>query len=156
MPVSQPDIIFFDGQCQLCNHFVKFVFKRDKNRQFLYAALQGQTARKHLQKKDIESLKSIVVWREGALFRESQAIQAVLKKLYPRLSFLFRFLPDLALNVFYNVVAKNRYRIFGRAKARITKEMGGVSFTLSEAPGWHKSILACGLFKTNKKPFKLS
>ncbi len=40
-------IIFFDGMCSVCNHFVDFVLKRD-TRVFLFASLQGSTAQEKL------------------------------------------------------------------------------------------------------------
>ncbi len=38
-------IIFFDGECGFCNESVQFVLKRDKDKQFLFAPLQGETAK---------------------------------------------------------------------------------------------------------------
>ena len=112
--MQEQDIIFFDGQCQLCDHFVNFVFKRDLKRQFLYAPLQGLTAKQNLKKEDTKNLKSIIFFKKGLPLREAQAIQEIMKKLYPRWSLLLSFLPSKLFNFLYRFIAKRRYVFFGK------------------------------------------
>ncbi len=112
--MSNPSIIFFDGQCNLCDRFVNFVFKRDARRRFLYAPLQGQTALQKLKKEDIQNLKSILVLKDGAVLREARAIQAVFQQLYPHCSPALSVLPLSLFNFFYRFIGKNRYAIFGK------------------------------------------
>lgn len=107
-------IIFFDGQCNLCDRFVNFVFKRDVKRIFLYAPLQGATAKEHLKEEDISGLKSIIVLKNSIVLKEAQAIQTVMKLLYPRYSVLFSLFPSRFFNFFYRFIAKKRYKIFGK------------------------------------------
>ena len=107
-------IIFFDGQCNLCDRFVNFVFKRDPKKQFLYAPIQGQTAKQHLTKEDIESLKSIIFLKNGLALKEAPAIQAIFKQLYPRFSPLLSIIPFRFFNFFYRFIAKRRYNLFGK------------------------------------------
>ena len=112
--MKERNIIFFDGQCNLCDRFIRFVFKRDFKRQFLYAPLQGQTAEKLLRKEDIQALKSIIFFKKGLPLRESQAIQAIMSQLYPRGAVLFSVLPAFLFNFFYRFIAKRRYDFFGK------------------------------------------
>ena len=107
-------IIFFDGQCNFCDRFVNFVFKRDRKRQFLYAPLQGETASQNLKTEDIKNLRSIIILKEGIALKETQAIQTIMKQLYPRYSVLFSFLPYKFFNLFYRFIAKRRYGLFGK------------------------------------------
>lgn len=112
--MREENIIFFDSQCALCARFVNFVFKRDKKKQLLYAPLRGATARRHLNREDIEGLKSIVFSREGEIFKSAPAIQAIMKQLYPRWSPLLSALHLGAFNFFYKIISKKRYALFGK------------------------------------------
>ena len=112
--MSNKSIIFFDGKCNLCDRFVNFVFKRDMKRRFLYSPLQGQTALQKLQREDIEGLKSILVLKEGHVLKEAQAIQTVLKEIYPRFSMVLLVFPSSFFNLFYRFIAKRRYTFFGK------------------------------------------
>ena len=112
--MKEQQIIFFDGKCNLCDRFVNFVFKRDTKKQFVYAPLQGETARQYLKKEDIEGLKSIVFLQKDLILKSAPAIQAILKQLYPRLTGLLSFLPSGFFNFFYKIIAKKRYDLFGK------------------------------------------
>ncbi|MCZ0932134.1 MAG: DCC1-like thiol-disulfide oxidoreductase family protein [Oligoflexia bacterium] len=112
--MKDKNIIFFDGVCELCDWFVNFVFKRDSKRQFLYASLQGETAKAYLQPADIQGLKSIIFFNQGAILKESCALKAIMKKLYPRLAPLLSLFPSFIFNIFYRFIAKRRYAFFGK------------------------------------------
>ena len=112
--MKEQQIIFFDGKCNLCDRFVNFVFKRDTEKHFLYAPLQGQTAKQYLKKEDIESLKSIVFLQKDQVLKSAPAIQAILKQIYPRLAALLSLLPSGFFNFFYKIIAKKRYSLFGK------------------------------------------
>ena len=112
--VQDKNIIFFDGICELCDWFVNFVFKRDSKKQFLYASLQGETAKTYLKPEDIQNLQSIIFFNEGAILQESPALKAIMKKLYPRWAFLLTLFPNFIFNLFYRLIAKRRYALFGK------------------------------------------
>ena len=114
--IQNKNIIFFDGQCNLCDRFVNFVFKRDSKRKFYYSSLQGETARQLLEEKD-RDLKSIVFFKRGTVFKKTQAIEEIIITIHPHWVWLFRMLPQSLYNVFYRLVAKSRYRIFGKKSA---------------------------------------
>ncbi|MCH7685255.1 MAG: DUF393 domain-containing protein, partial [Planctomycetes bacterium] len=81
VPLDDKSIIFFDGVCGLCNRFVDSLLKHDAQNLFLFAPLQGETARKRLSKNDTETLGSIVLWEQGRTFRRSTAVVRVFRKL---------------------------------------------------------------------------
>jgi predicted DCC family thiol-disulfide oxidoreductase YuxK len=110
-------VIYFDGVCNLCNFFVDFVIRRDRNKIFLFAPLQGKTAQKnlgHLAK----NLSTVVVKNPaGALLTESQAVLYVLSRLsfpWSVLSTLGRIFPRLLCDWIYRKVAAHRYFLFGQ------------------------------------------
>ena len=111
-------ILFFDEVCELCSWFIQFVSRRDKKKSFLFAPLQGETAKKHLDLKDIQNLSSIVVLKENKLYKEGQALKVILKNLYPYGSFLLAITPPFLVNKIYHFIAKRRYRWFGTRKEK--------------------------------------
>ncbi len=110
------NVIFFDGVCGLCNGFVDFIMRIDEKKIFKFSPLQSDYAHQVLPVEDVRDLHSIVVMVDGQKELRARAVMNVFKKLgglYGTLS-VFRILPDPALNWGYDLVAANRYRIFGR------------------------------------------
>lgn len=109
-------VIFFDGYCGLCNGFVDFVMKIDKKGTFNFSPIQSEFATKHLTGEDIRDLKSVVVLIDGKTFRKAKGVMAVFKELgggWKALSAL-GILPSGILNAGYDLIAENRYRLFGK------------------------------------------
>ena len=109
-------VIFFDGVCNFCNYWVNFIIKRDKKKQFRFAPLQGETAAKHFGSKP-GSMPDTVILLENDVFydRSSAALRSARKlnggwKLFYALIALPRFIRDPV----YNLVAKRRYKWFGK------------------------------------------
>jgi predicted DCC family thiol-disulfide oxidoreductase YuxK len=110
-------IVFFDGVCGLCNHFVDFVLNRDHRGVFRFAPLQGETARRHLAEADVRDLKTMVLLDRDGVFRKSTAVLRVLSRLgggWRLLAALLRLIPRPLRDIGYAVVARTRYSIFGR------------------------------------------
>lgn len=115
MEQDQP-ILFFDGHCNLCNSTVDFLIKRDPEGLLKFAPLQGETAQKCLPSELTQSLGTVVFWREGQAYIRSRAIFQVAKLLKGSLALLlpFQILPTFLTDSVYRMVAKHRYRIFGK------------------------------------------
>jgi predicted DCC family thiol-disulfide oxidoreductase YuxK len=110
-------IIFFDGVCNLCNNSVQFIIKRDKKNKFKFASLQSSFAKNNLSKYiDVDKLESIVLLNENKLYTKSTAALLIARELsgmWP-IFYVFIIIPPFIRDWFYNVIAKNRYRIFGK------------------------------------------
>jgi len=110
-------IIFFDGVCNLCNNSVQFIIKRDKKNKFKFASLQSSFAKNNLSKHiDVDKLESIVLLNEDKLYSKSTAALLIARELsgmWP-MFYVFIIIPSFIRDWFYNVIAKNRYRIFGK------------------------------------------
>ncbi len=115
--MSKHPIVFFDGYCGLCNGFVDFVIARDQQKKFRYATLQGKTAQQLLTPEETVHLDSVVVFIQQKKFKKSQAVLEVFRELGGgwQLLSVFRFLPHPLLDFFYDIVAKSRYRWFGKS-----------------------------------------
>jgi predicted DCC family thiol-disulfide oxidoreductase YuxK len=109
-------IIFFDGYCGLCNGFVDFILKFDKNAVFKFSPLQSEFAKTKLNQSDVEDLKSVVVIINDKTYRKAEAALKALAELgWPwKILLIFSLLPEKVLNLFYDLIAANRYRIFGK------------------------------------------
>ena len=109
-------IIFFDGYCGLCNGFVDFIIKFDKKAVFKFSPLQSEFAKSKLPSVDIKDLKTVVVSINGKTYRKAEAALKALAELgWPWKGLLiFTLLPEKILNLFYDLIAVNRYRLFGK------------------------------------------
>ncbi len=109
-------IVFFDGVCHLCNSFVDRLIQKDTHHTLYFAPLQGETAKKVLSSVDRETLDTIIFYNNGRVLRRSDAILGILKSAgYSKT--LLRILAVLPIHVrdlFYKLIAKYRYRIFGK------------------------------------------
>ncbi|MBI1267268.1 MAG: DUF393 domain-containing protein [Cryomorphaceae bacterium] len=116
---NQNNIIFFDGVCNLCNNTVDFIIRRMGNRSFLFAPLQGESAKKlNIVSSEVEP-GSIVYVADGRQFKQSTAVLKILVRLGGawRLMAVFFIIPPFLRNLIYRFVAKNRYRWFGKKES---------------------------------------
>lgn len=116
MNSKNPQVIFFDGVCGLCNGFVDFVISADKKNKFLFSPLQSDFAQKELPKEMTQDLTSVVLLKNGKSFSKSEAVLEVLNDLGGiwKLSAVGKLLPIRVSNKVYDLVAQNRYKLFGK------------------------------------------
>lgn len=113
-------IVFFDGVCGFCNAWVDFLLARDARCRLRFAPLQGETARRMLSPADVEQLHTLVLWKAGRVFRKSSAVARVLMLLggvWAVCGGLLWIIPPPLRDWGYDVVARYRYRIFGKRDA---------------------------------------
>lgn len=114
-------VILFDGVCNLCNGFVQFVIRYDRREHFRLAALQsaaGRRALHHIHAANYR-LDSVVLIENGKIYLRSTAALKILRRLgglWP-LAYAAILLPAFLRDAIYVVVAKNRYRWFGRQES---------------------------------------
>lgn len=124
MTESTNPILLYDGVCGLCNRFVKFILKRDHNDRFRFAALQSEYAAKILARHGVNALDLDTVYLVSSygqagerLTNRSNAAIAVFAELggfWSVVSGFLRVIPRPVRDWGYNLVARSRYRIFGR------------------------------------------
>jgi len=113
-----PHVLFYDGVCAMCNGIVKFMLRFDEGRVFHFAPLQGETAAlaRTLHPGFPSGIETVVYVRRGEVFLQSRAAALAMQQLpYPAkaISWL-RFLPAWLTDFFYDIIARTRYRIFGK------------------------------------------
>lgn len=113
-----PDgLILFDGVCVLCSAWVKFVIPRDPKELFRFVAIQSELGRALATRFNIDAdmPESNVVIRAGvAWFKGDSALRVCHDLPGWRWTRMFRLAPRPLRNVFYDIIARNRYRLFGR------------------------------------------
>lgn len=109
-------IIFFDGVCSLCNGFIDYIVSKDSKRQFHISSLQGKTAKKHLSEDEIKNLDTVVYLKNGVKHHKAAAVIRILAELkwYYTPLMIFLLLPTCLRNLGYDLIAYNRYRLFGK------------------------------------------
>ncbi|MBO1581684.1 thiol-disulfide oxidoreductase DCC family protein [Bacillus bingmayongensis] len=118
MNFSTNSIILFDGVCNLCNSWVQFVIQRDPEAVFKFASLQSEIAKSLIMKyeREYKGGDSIILFEEGNLYTKSTAVLKILRKLRGPIKILtiLIFIPKFARDKIYDMVARNRYRWFGK------------------------------------------
>ena len=114
-------VILFDGVCNLCNGAVQFIIKRDNTSKFLFASLQSDFGQSQLQKfgLDPSKLHSIIAIDNGKFYERSDAalkIASGLAQPWPMLG-VFRILPRFFRDWVYDLISKNRYKMFGKRES---------------------------------------
>ncbi len=123
----QRPVILFDGVCNLCNSAVQWVIERDREGRFDFASLQSDAARRELVKvmttEEIDELPdSMVLIDSGGVHVRSAAALRILRELdsWFLLLRLGVVLPRPIRDAIYNLIARNRYRWFGRRDTCMT------------------------------------
>ena len=120
-------ILLYDGVCGLCNRFVQFTLRGDRDAIFRFASLQSALAARILARHganpgDLDTVYVVVGHElpDEYLLSRSDAVLFVLKQLggiWRAAAFLLQLLPKFLRDLGYNAVARHRYRIFGRSEA---------------------------------------
>jgi predicted DCC family thiol-disulfide oxidoreductase YuxK len=119
-------ILLYDGVCGLCNRFVQFILRRDRNAIFRFASLQSPFAARILARHGVNPTALDTVYvvlnyelpNESLLSRSDAALFVIqlVGGLWRPAASLLRLLPRFLRDPAYNLVARHRYRIFGRSQ----------------------------------------
>jgi predicted DCC family thiol-disulfide oxidoreductase YuxK len=112
--IPQP-LLLYDGYCALCNNIVKLILNSASKHVFYFSPLQGNTA-KSIAGLDTHA-DSVVLLYNGTLYYKAQAAFMVIKLLqniWYKPLLIFSFMPPFYANFLYTVIAKSRYRIWGK------------------------------------------
>ena len=113
-------IVVFDAQCLLCSRSVHFLLRHDKKGVFQFASIQGAMGRALLANAglSIDGLQTMVLCDGERVWEQTAALLRVLHGLgWPwRLAWVAWLVPAPLRDALYRVVARNRYRLFGRTE----------------------------------------
>jgi predicted DCC family thiol-disulfide oxidoreductase YuxK len=121
------DVILYDGVCVFCSRWVRFVASRDVNRRFRFTAIQSGYGTRLAQAFGIDpnDPDTNAVIHGGVAYFKSDAALTVLSNLpgWEWVRALFA-VPIPLRDAVYNLVARNRYRIFGKYKECFVPDAG--------------------------------
>ena len=117
-------IILFDGVCNFCNRTINIILKYDKDAYFQFAPSQSNAAMGIMQQFGLEqqAITSVILIDNEKVYTKTDAVIQIANRLsgWPSLFRLLKFIPKSIRNFGYDLIAKNRYTLFGkRASCRI-------------------------------------
>ena len=111
-------ILLFDGHCNLCNAWVKFIVKRDSAGTIRFASLQSGAGRRLLEEHKIDEnyIESLVFFEEERFCVSSNAALRTLSYLdsWQKHLIFLAVVPRSLRDLVYRFIARNRYKWFGR------------------------------------------
>ncbi|MBM7571484.1 thiol-disulfide oxidoreductase DCC family protein [Aquibacillus albus] len=113
-------IILFDGECNFCDKSVQFIIKRDPEAYFKFASLQSDVGKKLMKQYNApEDIDSFVLIENNKYYLKSSAALRVCKHLKGLWKFPYFFLavPVPIRDFFYEIIAQNRYKWFGKKES---------------------------------------
>ncbi|OHD72390.1 MAG: thiol-disulfide oxidoreductase [Spirochaetes bacterium RBG_16_49_21] len=114
-------IILFDGVCNLCEASVNFIIKRDKKKKFRFVPLQSDAGAKLLEDAGIRTdrLDTLILLKHGIPYTKSRGALEITRELDGlwRLLYAFIIVPRPIRDAAYSLIAKNRYKWFGKKDA---------------------------------------
>jgi predicted DCC family thiol-disulfide oxidoreductase YuxK len=118
-------LLLYDGVCGLCNRLVQFSLKRDRKRRLRFASLQSNFAAAILQRHNLAPRELDTVYfvervglQDELLTERSAAVIQVLREIggsWSIAAVLLSVIPKWLRDRGYSIVARNRYRIFGKS-----------------------------------------
>jgi predicted DCC family thiol-disulfide oxidoreductase YuxK len=121
------DVILYDGVCVFCSRWIRFIAARDKDRRFRFTAIQSGYGTRLAQAFGIDPKDpdTNAVIHDGIASFKSDAALTVLSHL-PGWGWVraLRAVPKPLRDAVYNLVARNRYRIFGKYQECFVPDAG--------------------------------
>jgi predicted DCC family thiol-disulfide oxidoreductase YuxK len=124
MPDETPrPIVLYDGVCGLCNLAVQFLLKRDRHDRLRFASLQSDFAAKLLERHglnnaDLDTVYAVINYEtpNEAVLAKGDAFLLFAKAIGGvwNIARLASIIPRPIRNALYDLVARHRYRIFGK------------------------------------------
>jgi predicted DCC family thiol-disulfide oxidoreductase YuxK len=115
----EPPILLFDGVCNLCNGVVRFVLTHDPEARVRFASQQSAFGQDLLRRHGLADSQSVVLLDGERVYERSDAALRVLSLLPAPWRWLevARFVPKPWRDATYDLIARNRYRVFGKREA---------------------------------------
>jgi predicted DCC family thiol-disulfide oxidoreductase YuxK len=118
---EEKKIVLFDGVCNFCNFWVDFAMERDNSDQFRFAPLQSSQAEDQLKKFDMSPSRkeSVVLISGGNVYTKSTAALRICKELKSPIKIVYPLIivPKFIRDFAYDLIAKYRYKLFGRRES---------------------------------------
>lgn len=113
---EQKHIVFFDGECGVCNFWVQWILERDKKDEFMFASLQSDFGQKFLSERGLETkvFNTMYLWKPNRYYLvKSKAVLQIANLLggIYKLSIIGKIIPDFLRDKVYELISKNRMKL---------------------------------------------
>jgi len=121
--MSQSSVILFDGVCNLCCGWIRFLIRRDKKAAFTFVSIQSDAGKTLLETTNIKAdslttsdLDTIVYIKNNQALIESEAVVEILTDLGGiwKIFGVLRLIPLSLRDKIYRYIAAKRYQLFGK------------------------------------------
>ncbi len=112
--------VLFDGDCNLCDKTVRFIFSHDPEGRFRFAPLQSEfgqeLAKKYGASYSLDGPYSVLLVEDGHLYDRSTAALRIVRQLDGPVRILggFMILPRFLRDLGYKFIASIRYKVWGK------------------------------------------
>jgi predicted DCC family thiol-disulfide oxidoreductase YuxK len=109
-------IVFFDGDCGVCNFWVQWILERDKKDQFMFASLQSDFGQKFLSERGLETkvFNTMYLWKPKHYYyiksRAILQIASLLGGIY-KLAGIGKIIPKFLSDGVYDIISRNRMKL---------------------------------------------
>lgn len=113
---EQKHIVFFDGECGVCNFWVQWILERDKKDQFMFASLQSDFGQKFLSERGLETkqFNTLYLWKPRQYYLiKSKAVLKIANLLggIYNISVIGKLMPTFISDKIYNKISENRMKL---------------------------------------------
>jgi len=116
------NLILFDGECNFCDHSVQFIIKHDKQALYRFASIQSNVGQEIIKKYHVPTnIDSLILLEKDRCYYKSSAALKICRNLKGGWKTLYGLLlvPKPIRDYLYTIVARNRYKWFGKKDACI-------------------------------------
>jgi predicted DCC family thiol-disulfide oxidoreductase YuxK len=114
-------IIIFDGVCNFCNRTVNIILKHDKDNYFQFTPSQSNAAIEIMQEHRIDqkAIASVILIDNEKVYTKTDAVIQIATHLngWPKIFRFIKLIPKPIRDFGYDLIANNRYRLFGKKAA---------------------------------------
>jgi predicted DCC family thiol-disulfide oxidoreductase YuxK len=111
-------VLIYNGACNLCTRLTYLVIRADKKGKIALAPFQSRSAEQWLSERGLTNGKgnTVIYFNDDRVYLRSTAILRLFSDLGGlwKITGIFYILPERLRDALYNVLSRNRYRLFGR------------------------------------------
>tara|TARA_B100001057_G_scaffold127583_1_gene126567 strand:+ start:185 stop:574 length:390 start_codon:yes stop_codon:yes gene_type:complete len=112
------NIVVFDGYCIMCSKYVLWLSKRNKTKNIYFTHFESKYIKKNLPEIKLGNTVYVIDENKQILVR-STAVKHCINQtdINPIFRFIFNIIPSFILDIFYLLISKIRYNIFGKKQS---------------------------------------
>ena len=119
--MQQPNIIIFDGECNLCNGVVGWLLKFAPSDLFQFIPFQSAQGQELLRQHGFrtDNLETVILVDQAGIHTHSDGFLKIVAQIpkWSLVAALLAFIPRIIRDTIYRIASRNRVRWFGKSKS---------------------------------------